>query len=84
MALEDLGKPLQEALPGVVGAPLPGKGREEAHLNGVAEEGGLPLLGEEVGQAAGEVKVGQAQNLKGHGVAPPKGVEEPAIKPLFP
>jgi len=68
----------------VVGAPLPGKGREEAHLNGVAEEGGLPLLGEEVSQAAGEVEMAQAQNVKGHGVALPEGVEEPAVKPLFP
>ena len=79
---KEVGEALQEAPPGVVGLPVSGEGREEACLNGVAEEGGLPFPGDEVGEAAGEVEVGEAQDLEGQGVAPSEGEEEPALEAL--
>lgn len=78
-----MGEALQEAPPGVVGLPVSGEGREEACLNGVAEEGGCSFPGDEVGEAAGEVEVGEAQDLEGQGVAPAKAIKKPAVQAFF-
>ena len=80
---KEVGEALQEAPPGVVGLPVSGEGREEACLNGVAEEGGCSFPGDEVGEAAGEVEVGEAQDLEGQGVAPAKAIKKPAVQAFF-